>query len=132
MPRPGRTPAIRSRPRCSPRLLEEEHAKLLAADGRDVHDDSKATTLPIARAIVEGYVRAEAKPTWYIDLLNRSLGNDDLAIARERIAAYVDAGRPRRHPADRERGLRALAGRSARQRPGARRRRPQAASTNRR
>ncbi len=74
------------------RLLEEEHAKLLAADGRDVHEDSKATTLPIARAIVEGYVRAEAKPTWYIDLLNRSLGNDDLAVARERIAAYVDAG----------------------------------------
>ena len=74
------------------RLLEEEHAKLLAADGRDVHEDSKATTLPVARAIVEGYVRSEAKPTWYIDLLNRSLGNEDLAIARERIAAYVDAG----------------------------------------
>ncbi len=73
------------------RLLEEEHAKLLAADGRDVHDDSKQTTLPIARAIVEGYVRSGAKPTWYIDLLNRSLGNDDLAVARERIAAYTAA-----------------------------------------
>ena len=35
---------------------------------------------------------ADAKPTWYIDLLNRSLGNEDLALARERIAAYVDAG----------------------------------------
>ena len=73
------------------RLLEEEHAKLLAADGRDVHDDSKHTTMPIARAIVEGYVRSEAKPTWYIDLLNRSLGNDDLAVARGRIAAYLEA-----------------------------------------
>jgi malate synthase len=73
------------------RLLEEEHAKLLTADGRDVHEDSKHTTLPIARAIVEGYVRSDAKPTWYIDLLNRSLGNDELAVARERIVAYIDA-----------------------------------------
>jgi len=71
------------------RLLEEEHAKLLAADGRDVHDDSKRTTLPIARAIVEGYVGAEAKPTWYIDLLNRSLGNDDVVVTEQRIAAYT-------------------------------------------
>jgi malate synthase len=39
------------------RLLEEEYAKLLAARDRDVHDDSKTTTLPIARAIVEAYVR---------------------------------------------------------------------------
>jgi malate synthase len=73
------------------RLLEEEHAKLLAADSRDVHDDSKATTLPVARAIVEGYVGSGAKPTWYIDLLNRSLGTEDVALARERIAAYTDA-----------------------------------------
>jgi malate synthase len=73
------------------RLLEEEHAKLLAADGRDVHDDSKGTTLPVARAIVDGYVRSEAKPTWYIDLLNASLGNDDVTVARERIAAYTVA-----------------------------------------
>ena len=73
------------------RLLEEEHAKLLAADGRDVHDDSKGTTLPVARAIVEGYVRSEAKPTWYIDLLNLSLGNEDVNLVRERIAAYAEA-----------------------------------------
>jgi malate synthase len=73
------------------RLLAEEHAKLLAADGRDVHDDSKATTLPVARAIVEGYVTAGDKPTWYIDLLNRCLGNDDVEVARERIAAYAAA-----------------------------------------
>ena len=52
---------------------------------------------------------SEAKPTWYIDLLNRSLGNEDLAVARERIAAYVDAARARRHAADGEPGLRALA-----------------------
>jgi len=81
----GLTPALFAR------LLEEEHAKLLAADGRDVHDDSKGTTLPVARAIVEGYVRSEAKPTWYIDLLNLSLGNEDVNLVRERIAAYAEA-----------------------------------------
>jgi malate synthase len=75
------------------RLLSEEHAKLLAADGRDVHDDSKLTTLPVAREIVAGYVRAAAKPAWYIDLLNRSLGNDDVTVARERIAEYETAAR---------------------------------------
>ena len=38
------------------RLLDEEYDKLLAARDRDVHDDSKTTTLPIARAIVKAYV----------------------------------------------------------------------------
>ena len=38
------------------RLLAEEFAKLQHASNRDVHDDSKTTTLPIAREIVEGYV----------------------------------------------------------------------------
>ena len=40
------------------RLLREEFAKLLRADNRDVHDDSKTSTLPIAREIVDTYVRA--------------------------------------------------------------------------
>ena len=30
-------------------------------------------------------------PTWYIDLLNRSIGNDDVGVARERIAEYESA-----------------------------------------
>jgi malate synthase len=38
------------------RLLDEEYAKLQAASNRDVHDNSKTTTLPIAREIVETYV----------------------------------------------------------------------------
>jgi malate synthase len=71
------------------RLLDEEYAKLLAARNRDVHDDSKATTLPIARAIVEAYLRQDIKPPWYIDLLNLNLDNHDLAIARERIARFL-------------------------------------------
>jgi hypothetical protein len=43
------------------RLREEEYAKLLAAGNRDVHDDSKPTTLPIAREIVRTYVTAPFK-----------------------------------------------------------------------
>jgi len=73
------------------RLLREEYAKLLAADGRDVHDGSKATTLPIAREIADVYVTSPAKLPWYIDLLNLNLDNDDLAAARSRIAAYLAA-----------------------------------------
>ena len=73
------------------RLLEEEYAKLLAAGNRDVHDNSKTTTLPIARAIVEAYVLDPVKAPWYIDLLNINLNNHDLGVARQRIAQYMDA-----------------------------------------
>jgi malate synthase len=70
------------------RLLAEEYAKLHRAGNRDVHDDSKATTLPIARAIVERYVTSPLKAPWYIDLLNLNLNNNELGRARERIEAY--------------------------------------------
>ncbi len=73
------------------RLLGEEYAKLLAASNRDVHDDSKKTTLPIAREIVRTYVGAAVKAPWYVDLLNVNLDNHDLAKARQRIAQYMDA-----------------------------------------
>ncbi|MEZ5287286.1 MAG: hypothetical protein R2712_21280 [Vicinamibacterales bacterium] len=73
------------------RLLDEEHAKLRAASNRDVHDDSKETTLPIARAIVETYVTEPVKLPWYIDLLNINLDNFDLAEARRRIRRLADA-----------------------------------------
>jgi len=73
------------------RLLNEEYAKLRAASNRDVHDDSKTTTLPIAREIVETYVAAPFKAPWYIDLLNINLNNEDLPQARRRIARYMDA-----------------------------------------
>jgi len=75
------------------RLLDEEHGKLLAARDRDVHDDSKTSTLPIARAIVEAYVLDEAKMPWYIDLLNLNLGLGDMATARRRIALYRESFR---------------------------------------
>ena len=73
------------------RLLAEEYAKLQAARHRDVHDESKRTTLPIARAIAAAYVRDAVKPPWYIDLLNVNLDNHDLAEAQRRIRRYVDA-----------------------------------------
>jgi len=71
------------------RLLEEEFEKLLTASNRDVHDVSKGTTLPIARAIVEAYVTEDLKAPWYIDLLNLNLENSDLEEARRRISLYM-------------------------------------------
>jgi malate synthase len=73
------------------RLVEEEYEKLRQASNRDVHDDSKDTTLPIARAIVERYVKSPIKAPWCIDLLNLNLNNHDLGRARERIEAYYAA-----------------------------------------
>jgi len=73
------------------RLLEEENSKLLAASNRDVHDNSKTTTLPIARAIVEAYVLDPVKVPWYIDLLNINLNNQTLSVGKERIKQYMDA-----------------------------------------
>ena len=73
------------------RLLGEEYAKLLAANSRDVHDNSKTTTLPIAREIVDAYLHGGTKLPWYIDLLNITLGNHDLNEARRRIRLLRDA-----------------------------------------
>jgi malate synthase len=75
------------------RLLREEYDKLLQAGNRDVHDDSKNTTLPIAREIVETYLLDETKLPWYIDLLNITLGNHDLAEAKRRIMMLSEAFR---------------------------------------
>jgi malate synthase len=72
------------------RLLEEEYNKLLGATNKDVHDDSKTTTLPISREIALTYVLEEAKAPWFIDLLNINLNNTDLRIAKERIALYME------------------------------------------
>jgi malate synthase len=73
------------------RLLDEEYAKLRAASNRDVHDDSKDTTLPIAREIVATYVSDSLKLPWYIDLLNVNLGVQDLEEGKRRIRLLRDA-----------------------------------------
>jgi malate synthase len=75
------------------RLLVEEYEKLLRAGNRDVHDDSKNTTLPIAREIVETYVTEDVKLPWYIDLLNINLDNHDVAEAKRRIRLLTEAFR---------------------------------------
>ncbi len=75
------------------RLMTEEYDKLLAARHKDVHDESKKTTLPIAREIANVYVRDAMKAPWYIDLLNINLNNYDLAEAKRRIAMFMDAFR---------------------------------------
>jgi malate synthase len=73
------------------RLLAEEYEKLRRASNRDVHDDSKDTTLPIARTIVDTYVLDPIKLPWYIDLLNLNLGVSDLDEAKQRIARLRQA-----------------------------------------
>jgi malate synthase len=75
------------------RLLAEEYEKLRGAGNRDVHDDSKDTTLPIAREIVETYVLDQVKLPWYIDLLNITLGVNELGEARRRISLLREAFR---------------------------------------
>ena len=73
------------------RLLAEEYEKLGKASNKDVHDDSKKTTLPIAREIVETYVLDETKVPWYIDLLNINLNNHDFDEASRRIEKYMSS-----------------------------------------
>ncbi|WP_258105824.1 malate synthase [Marinoscillum sp. MHG1-6] len=72
------------------RLLGEEYEKLLKAKDKDVHDDSKSTTLPIALEIVRRYVHEPLKAPWYIDLLNLNLNNEDLQEALDRINLYYN------------------------------------------
>jgi malate synthase len=76
-------------PELCARLLDEEYVKLRAANNRDVYDESKDTTLPIAREIVETYLSSGTKLPWYIDLLNVNLDNHDLTEARRRIQHLV-------------------------------------------
>jgi malate synthase len=73
------------------RMMAEEYEKLRLAQNRDVHDDSKETTLPIAREIVVRYVKNAFKAPWYVDLLNLNINNHDLALARRRIDGYLAA-----------------------------------------
>ncbi|MCH6233169.1 malate synthase [Cognataquiflexum rubidum] len=73
------------------RLLEEEYQKLLLANNKDVHDDSKTTTLPISKEIVKTYVLSKSKLPWFIDLLNINLNNMDLKEAKARIQKYTEA-----------------------------------------
>jgi malate synthase len=73
------------------RLIDEEFEKLRRASNRDVHDDTKTTTLPIARAIVDAYLAQPVKWPWYVDLLNITLEAPDLETATRRIERFANA-----------------------------------------
>ncbi len=71
------------------RLLAEEYEKLQKASGRDVHEESKTTSLPIIYEMVKDYIAENVKIPWYIDLLNINLNNEDLDEGKRRIAVYI-------------------------------------------
>lgn len=71
------------------RLVTEEYHKLLQADGKDVHEDSKRTTLPLIFEMVKSYIDEPEKVPWYIDLLNINLNNEDLDEAKSRVDSYL-------------------------------------------
>jgi len=73
------------------KLLDEEYEKLLRATDKDVHAESKSTTLPIVKDIVRTYAVDEVKPPWYVDLLNINLNNHDLIVAKDRVKRYMAA-----------------------------------------
>ena len=73
------------------KLLDEEFGKLLTAKNKDVHENSKQTTLPIAREIVKTYIAESDKTPWYIDYLNINLNNFDLDKSKERIQLYLES-----------------------------------------
>ena len=73
------------------KLLNEEYKKLLKANSKDVHDNSKNTTLPISREIAYSYVLNKIKAPWFIDFLNINLNNYDLELAKKRIQMYTRA-----------------------------------------
>ncbi len=72
------------------RLLSEEYEKLRQARDVDVHDDSKNTTLPVARTVVDEYVRFHMKAPWMVDLLNINIGVEDEATAAERTKTFLE------------------------------------------
>jgi malate synthase len=78
-------------PELCARLIGEEFDKLQRASNRDVHDDSKQTTLPIARAIATAYLAQPVKWPWYVDLLNLTLEAPDLETAVRRIERFAAA-----------------------------------------
>jgi len=72
------------------RLLSEEFAKLQQAKDVDVHDDSKTTTLPVARVVVGAYVRCAQKAPWMVDLLNINLTVEQEQTARQRTRDFLE------------------------------------------
>jgi malate synthase len=73
------------------RLLAEEFVKLQKARNVDVHDNSKKTTLPVSRIVVEAYVKSNKKAPWMVDLLNLNLTVENEKEANKRTEEYLDS-----------------------------------------
>ena len=73
------------------KLLAEEFAKLQKARNVDVHDNSKKTTLPVSRIVVDAYVRTDKKAPWMVDLLNINLTVENEEEGKERTRKYLDS-----------------------------------------
>ena len=73
------------------RLMDEEYQKLLNASSKDVFEESKVTTLPIAMDLIEQYMNCDKKIPWLIDLLNINLNVSNLDEAKRRTRLYIDS-----------------------------------------
>jgi malate synthase len=73
------------------RLMDEEYQKLLNASSKDVFEESKVTTLPIAMDLIEQYMNCDKKIPWLIDLLNINLNVSNLEEAKRRTRLYIDS-----------------------------------------
>jgi malate synthase len=73
------------------RLMDEEYQKLLNASSKDVFEESKVTTLPIAMDLIEQYMNCDKKIPWLIDLLNINLNVNNLEEAKRRTRLYIDS-----------------------------------------
>jgi malate synthase len=71
-------------------LVAEEYDKLQRARNVDVHDNSKKTTLPLSRIVVDAYVRSEQKAPWMVDLLNINLGVENEKVGLERTKDFLE------------------------------------------
>jgi malate synthase len=72
------------------RLVAEEYEKLQHARNVDVHDNSKKTTLPVSKIVVDAYVRVPQKAPWMVDLLNINLGVNDEQAGRQRTQDFLE------------------------------------------
>ena len=105
-PRPAPKAGDPFTPALFARLLAEEYDKLRKASNRDVHDNSKDTTLPIAREIVETYVSDDSQAAVVHRPAEHQPGR---ARSRRSQAPHPAAARRvsrRRHARDREPRLR--------------------------
>jgi malate synthase len=71
--------------------MGEEYQKLLNASSKDVFEESKVTTLPIAMDLIEQYMNCDKKIPWLIDLLNINLNVSNLEEAKRRTRLYIDS-----------------------------------------